>query len=333
MSRMDRRTAIKSLLGAGAAATLALGSGGCGAQSAMVGTSARRGTARLDTAFARIVIGSAGDVTNRERSELLAHPALHAIVRHRRMSGNGGATPEATLALVLDSVRRERPGSEALDAWLGREHEIGELVDAAAAFLPPDSAFDGTAFLVAGYDIGFAAPPDIGLNVAHAHFRETPSEVGFYAAHEAHHVGFMRLRPIPEMARLDDPAHLREIVRGMTQMEGMAVHAAYDLRVRRGRLSDDGDYAIYADATEARRVTARYAEILAMASASTNLPDQTIGTVLNAMSSGERLWYRFGALVSWTLERANGRAGLVASIANPEAFHAAADDLLRAVIG
>lgn len=58
--------------------------------------------------------------------------------------------------------------------------------------------------------------------------------------------------------------------------------------------------------------------------------DEVVGTVLNAMSSGERIWYRFGALVCWALERQQGRRQLVDAIKRPEIFLEVANSLLAA---
>jgi hypothetical protein len=285
------------------------------------------GSARVDDSFARLILDSLAQDDAALYAALLEHPALAAIVRHQRLSGNQDVTREALLARILEASRRARPGSGPLDAWARRETELGQYVAAAAVYLPPGVTFDGTLYLVMGYDIGVAAPPDIVLNVAHQRFQSAPSELGFYATHEAHHVGFLTLRPAPELTGLNDPAHLRQVIAFMTQLEGMGVHAAYRLRMQQGRLGADADYRIYTDAAEARRVTARYAELCEMSSRTDSLSNDELGTILTAMSSGERVWYRFGALACWRLERTHGRHALTESIVSPGTFATAVAEL------
>jgi len=323
---MNRRAVLRGAWLGGAAAALARMLAGCA--TAPRGTVARAPatSVHVDESFARLVLES---LERREPDEhLLGHPALAAMVRHQHLSGNLDATKEAVLASVLNSAGRARPTPRVLDAWTRRHSELGDYVTAAAHYLPAGTRFTGTVYLVVGYDIGVAAPPDLVLNVAHEHFQAAPSELGFYATHEAHHVGFFAVRPVPGLTGLDDPVRLRRIVAYMTQLEGMGVHAAFPLRRERGSLGLDSDYRVYTDPAEARRVMARYAGLVAMLERPGRLSDDDIGMILGAMSSGERVWYQLGALACWTLERAQGRGALIEAIANPRAFDSVVTDLL-----
>jgi len=111
-------------------------------------------------------------------------------------------------------------------------------------------------------------------------------------------------------------------------MEGMAVHAAYAGRMSAGALGADADYAVYRDKEEAKKTMGRYAEILSQARQKAPLSRQQINTVLGAMSSGERLWYRFGALAARRVERDHGTTTLAGTVDDPARFHAAALALL-----
>jgi hypothetical protein len=286
-------------------------------------------TIRVDDSFARIAfeLGTRDDADLGHK--LLAHPALAAILRHEGMAGNRKATPNTTLDRILSSVRRAPPTSRVLDAWAGRDDELADFVGAAASYLASDVAFGGTVYLIVGYDIGIAASPDIALNVAHGHFQADPRELGFYATHEAHHIGFFALRGTPEVKQLNEPEQLLTLVRFYTQLEGMGVHAAYPVRAQHGALAGDADYSVYTDSAAAERVTSRYADVVDRISAD-RLGDDDVGQILGAMSSGERLWYQFGALVCSALERSRGRQAVIESITKPELFWAEATDLLAA---
>ena len=262
--------------------------------------------------------------------KLLAHPALEAIHRHHQLSGRQHESNESLLSQIIERARRERPTSRVLDAWTGQKERLIDFAKAAAVYLPPEARFSGTLFLVMGYDIGVAAPPDVVLNVAHEHFQAAPSELGFYAAHEAHHVGFFSRRAPPELRDLNEPERLLAIIRYMTQLEGMGVHAAYPLRLAHGSVGADRDYRVYVDASEARKVASRYRELTTkLDGRKTLLSKEEVGEVLTAMSSGDRIGYQFGALVASFLERTSGRARLIASIANPPLFQIAATNLLH----
>lgn len=325
---MNRRDVLKRLLWAGAVGFVpGILSCTAGHHSA---TTRPKKPIRIDDSFARLALRSIDHAPPNLRSKMLRHPALTALFRHQRLAGNRGGTLDALLDSVLESVWQSHPTSGVLDAWSGREAELGEFVEAAALYLPGHVAFGGIVYLVMGYDIGVAAPPDLCLNVGHEHFLNDPRELGFYATHEAHHVGFMTLRQPPALAELNEPKRLLEIIRYMTQLEGMGVHAVFDLRAEHSALSADADYRIYTDLAERQRVKARYAELVSKLSGADAISDDNVGTIMNGMSSGERVWYRFGALVSWTLERSRGRNALIQSIADPAIFWAVAKDLLRA---
>ncbi len=282
---------------------------------------------RVDPTFAEALLAWLAD-PGEDRSPLLEHPALAALVRHQQMTGNPAATAESVLDRIPLSIVNVRGGLAVLERWRGREHDLATHAAAALDYLPPGTRLEGTLFLVAGYDIGIAAPPDMALNVAHLHFVEHPEELGPYATHEAHHVGFLARRPFPALRGLDDPFRLADVIAFLTQMEGMAVHAAYPGRLAAGTLGNDGDYLVYTDAGEAARVRDRYREVLGRLDGRETLWPFEIGEILEAMSSGERLWYRFGALVAAELERAAGRAALVDTIDDPSAFAATAAALL-----
>lgn len=329
LATVRRRQFFAELFGTSAAVAFLALAESCDPPSPPTTLAENSGRVHVDDSFARLALRWLAEDAQGLRLKLLAHPALSAMLRHERLAGDRSITKQALLDRILRSVRRARPTSRVLEAWAGRGDALIWYAGEAARYLPAGTAFTGTIYLAMGYDIGVAAPPDVVLNVAHEHFETAPSELGFYATHEAHHVGFLRFRPVPSMTNLSDPARLRTLVQFMTQLEGMAVHAAYPLRRDRGQLGADHDYSVYANPAEADRVTIRYKEIVTQLSQSDLLRDQQVGAILNAVSSGERLAYRFGALVSWTLERERGRRALIASIETPAVFERAAWSLLR----
>ena len=194
--------------------------------------------------------------------------------------------------------------------------------------MPPGIVINGAIYFVTGYDIGVASPPDVAINIAHPRFLRDHAEVGHYVTHEVHHLGFLARRRMPSLARLQEPIVISSIIRYMTQMEGMAVHAAYAGRATAGALGADADYAVYRDKGAAKKTIARYGEILSLTKQKAPLSSQQINTILGAMSSGERLWYRVGALAARRVERDHGVAVLARTIDDPARFHTAVAALL-----
>ena len=108
---------------------------------------------------------------------------------------------------------------------------------------------------------------------------------------------------------------LLRLVEYSTQLEGMAVLAAYQRRREEHALSDDVDYVALQDEKRMQLDEARYFEDLHyLQRRSIEAADTDAWAVIDRMSSGERLWYRVGARMAQQIEHASGRAALVALI-------------------
>lgn len=282
---------------------------------------------KVDDGFARLVLQHASGARD-ARARLLQHPASAAILRHRRLLGDTHTTVPSIVDDILAQSDDARAVASMLDRLAGEREALSHHAELALEHLPPGTSLDGHIHLIVGYDIGIAAPPDVAINVAHAHFLANPSEVVLYVTHEAHHVGFMAARPPPSLAALDDPCVLREVVAYFTELEGRAVHAAHDPRARLGALAHEEDYLVYRDANLAAKVTARFAELWQRLQRLAPLGDDDVGAIMKAMSSGERLFYRVGALVCDRIERERGRVALAMSVRDGEAFTRELEHLL-----
>ncbi len=266
-------------------------------------------TMRVDAGFAQLVLDHRAGQAGLEQA-LLDHPALAAIVEHQRLSGNPAPDPAGILEHILDSDLDLACARSVLDHWRGRDAELVAIAMAAMHHLPADTVPGEVLYLELGYEIGFVAPPAFALNVGHPHFCEDPAELAYYALHEHHHLGFLQWLSWPDLSSLDTREELLDLIRFATWMEGSAVHAAYDARQRAGALGSDQDYAIYLDPDEAARVGQRYEDVVAIAGALDPVNAAGLEFILGPLSSGERLWYRYGALLAWQLEQAEGRHGL-----------------------
>ena len=182
----------------------------------------------------------------------------------------------------------------------------------ALRYLPADFRFHGTLFLTFGYDIGVAFAPNASLNCTHSRFNQHPRELLYYAIHELHHVGFMAYQTPPKLADIKTCADLLNLVEYSTQMEGMAVLAAYQRRSDVHALADDPDYIALQDQKRMQSILASYFKDYQYLKSRRSEPaDADAWAVNKRMSSGERLWYRVGAYMAQQIETSKGRAALV----------------------
>ncbi len=269
---------------------------------------------RVDLSFAERVLAGA------EAPELALHPAAAALARHQGMTGNPAPDPRAIVDGLLERQPDKARVAQVLRHWGDRKTELAVAMHDASDYLPSGSPPPEHLYAVTGYDIGVAAPPDVVLNAGHERFLSDPSEGIYYACHEAHHVGFLHHRAMPDLTALGGPGILGQVVDFITQMEGMAVHAAKPLREASGAMDADPDYAVYRSEEKAAEVSAAWKALRARCG--TTEPDEgaLIGEVLDAMTSGGRLAYMYGAVLSEQIERTRGRAALVASVETPEIF-------------
>ncbi len=178
-------------------------------------------------------------------------------------------------------------------------------------YLPTDFQFHGSLFLTFGYDIGVALAPSASLNGAHSHFTGHPRELVYYAIHELHHVGFQTYQPPPRIDSLKTCADVRRFVEYATQMEGMAVLAAYERRQAENALGDDADYVALQDEARMQSLEAEYFKVVeGVARRGDAAADAQARGVIEKMS-GERLWYRVGARMAMAIEKALGRPALI----------------------
>jgi hypothetical protein len=235
-------------------------------------------------------------------------------------------SPEALVSYLLTPLDKHKESMEgcerALAFFSGPMVDDPHWIADTLRYLPDDFRFHGTLFLTFGYDIGVAFGSTASLNCAHPRFEKHPRELKYYAIHELHHVGFMHYQPPPKLSDLKTCGDLLRLVEYSTQLEGMAVLAAYQRREEEHTLSDDNDYVALQDEERMQRDEALYFEDFHyLEKRSAEAADAAAWAVSNRMSSGERLWYRVGARMAQRIEQASGRSALVLLIKQgPVAF-------------
>lgn len=260
-------------------------------------------------------------------TSLVKHPALKAILKHKRMSGN----QKIKIQNSLDNILKQKIDLEKLSQTLNTVKKYSGLCNLAnisSEYLTADFKFKGRIYFIIGYDIGVASPPDILINLAHPKFNEQPSEIKPYIIHEIHHLGYFEKQEKPSLKKLNEKTGLINIIKWATQMEGLAVHSAYFYRKQHSLLKQDLDYRVYIDPQYRKEIVQEYSNlyrsILNGPKTVTNF-----GQILEVMSSEKRLWYQFGAIVSHTIESELGRKKLVSTLSNTDIFWEKANKIMH----
>lgn len=280
----------------------------------------------VDVSFAKLALQYAQAPTPALKQKLLANPALKAIARHRGFIGAEGETTEAVLD-SLDLPKKDFLAVSGLIKAVEKDNGLCRLWKESAKLLPPGFTYKGKIFFILGYDIGAASPPDVLINLANSKFIKAPSEIAPYIIHEIYHVGFFQFQPVPSLLNIDQQKNLLQLIEWSTQSEGMAVNAAYEYRREHHLLRQDEDYGIYSDEAERKKVLGEYSALYRMAENSKS-PVPGFGAILTKMSSGQRLWYRFGAWLARSIEQKYGRTRLIESVSNPLIFWEQAKQLV-----
>ena len=272
----------------------------------------------FDARFAQEALAYLQNPDPRALEELAKSPAAIHLLNHARNFDYDVPkdSPSALVSHLLTPPSQHRDEAAAcersLTFFLGPMLRDPHWIEDSLRYLPEGFRYQGTLFLTFGYDIGVAFGHNASLNCARPHFEARPRELTYYAIHELHHVGFMSYQPPPRLAELKTCDDLLRLVEYSTQLEGMAVLAAYERRREEHALADDGDYVALQD--EQRMVsdeTKYFEEFNYLKGRSGQKADADAWAVIDRMSSGERLWYRVGARMAQRIEQVSGRSALL----------------------
>jgi hypothetical protein len=244
-------------------------------------------------------------------------PAAAHILAHAR-NYDYDVPRDSTRSLVLQLIkpddqrpRRVATCAKSLEFFTGPMLDDPHWVEDVLKCLPEGFRFKGSLFLTFGYDWGVAFAPNASLNGAASKFEGRPRELLYYAIHELHHAGFMSYQaphPLSDFKTCDD---LLRFVVYSTQLEGMAVFAAWDRRSRENALSSDGDYVALQDAEGMDKLEKAYfADLDYLKKRQGQAADKDAWAVPERMS-GDRLWYRVGARMALRIDRELGRPALL----------------------
>lgn len=286
---------------------------------------------RLDACHVKEAIGYLKSGNEEGLKKMAALPAIEHLLRHARKFDYEvpRGSPQAlarTLVQIAPARRLEmlERADRSLEFFLGPMSRDPSWVGDVLAYLPGDFRFRGELYLTFGYDIGVAEGDTASLNAIHRGFAEHPRELIYYAIHELHHTGFMAYHTMAPISQWKTFADLHDWVLQATQMEGMAVWAAYARRKREGALEQDvlGDYVALDDEIEMARLEKEYRNALASLDARGSGPVSVQDREAILLSFGrDRLLYRVGAHMARKIEAKKGRSYLIELIKEgPGAF-------------
>lgn len=260
---------------------------------------------------------------------IIDSPATRHLLAHARRYNSGMPVDSAeklTRSLIEPAQKKAGLVEIVTQATTDAEkliRDAGAWIRFTASLLPGSFRFDGSLFFTFGYDIGVSCGPNASINLAHPCFRETRDELVVYCVHELHHAGFSAYQPAPDFNHIETCGDLATIVDYCTHLEGMAVLAALGPRQERNISRDYlGDYEALSDSRLMTALIRRFFELRQGLAARANEPCTDADfSIIDEMSSGDRLWYRVGCHMGQTIAGHLGEdrlAGLIEQ--GPEAF-------------
>jgi hypothetical protein len=174
----------------------------------------------------------------------------------------------------------------------------------ASEHLPEGFRFPEPLYVTWGYDIGVSMDGSASINLAHPRFATDPEEVWFYCTHEMHHAGLTSLQPFPiAISEIRTTTEMLDFIRYATMLEGMAVHAAWAPRDKTGALENDTDYVALTNPTQMAAFERAYWDIYRYFDTAGDRPlEEEDWQRIEALSDGDRLWYRVGAQMAARIE-------------------------------
>ena len=195
----------------------------------------------------------------------------------------------------------------------------------ASEHLPEGFRFPEPLYVTWGYDIGVSMDGSASINLAHPRFATDPEEIWFYCTHEMHHAGLTTVQPFPlAISEIRTTIEMLEFIRYATMLEGMAVHAAWDPREKAGALENDPDYVALNEPTQMAAFERAYWDIYGYFETAGDRPlEEDDWQRIEALSDGDRLWYRVGAQMAARIEADIGASAYrELPLSGPDAFFA-----------
>ena len=123
---------------------------------------------------------------------------------------------------------------------------LKDVSEVFSSLLPEEDLTDIRIYPIVGYDAGIGLENAVCMNLNWNQYLNDPPEFLYFMIHEVFHVLYQRIHRIPLLKEVVTPENWLSYFNLFVQNEGYAVYAPFDLRVKRGHLTDR-DYAVLCD--------------------------------------------------------------------------------------
>lgn len=227
-------------------------------------------------------------------------PQVRRVIAEARLAVAEAAAASGATGASCASTAASRASTAAAPAWLADATDL----------LPPGRPLDGAVcYLTYGYDIGVVSDGrSASVNLAHPLLRAGPGLFRVYAAHELHHAGYLRYRPLPSLRDIGTKEGLVGLVRALTHLEGLGVRAGWLVRQRLGLAGFDPDYAALEDEERMALLEARFRGLYQdLGTLPGRLGATEVEATLEAFGSPDKLLHLVGARLAERVELRLGR--------------------------
>lgn len=173
-------------------------------------------------------------------------------------------------------------------------------------YLPKGHVFDTTAYLIINYD-NIVYGESVALNLNFRQFHVDHREVIYYLIHELAHAGYFRYQSMPELKSIRTLGELADVIKLLTQLEGMGVISPFRLRIKENGLLDH-NYKVLLNNTERTRRVHDYFRLLSALETNRNqeLREEDFQVFEKMSGRPTRLWYITGCHMAQKIEQECG---------------------------
>ncbi|MDF1539771.1 MAG: hypothetical protein P1Q69_12795 [Candidatus Thorarchaeota archaeon] len=278
----------------------------------------RRFSIELDNSFIDICLNLIDTRRKDTFDELILHDDAKKVHAHALRFDNTRDSIAGFWRRIVDtlfSTDMESAIKSALAVLDENMDQFRSAMNDVAEYLPKDIEIDCKLYTMVGYDIGIVSEGSAFVNIAHPFFPENPCELIYMSMHETHHVGYVHYNPIFSFSDLKKLSELRDAVRYLTHLEGIAVYAPLRRRVETRCIAHE-DYLALMDVEITEKRTMQYFDLVKELeeTADRKITEEDFEILEPMSAKGKRLWYVTGAHMAKIIDENLGRAALLETI-------------------
>lgn len=242
--------------------------------------------------------------------EVMEHESYKAVFSHGEHFNNrltkqdienalkGQSTPFYGLENLFENLPRIKKLIKKIEK--NQLQWLKDVSDVFSSLLPAEDLTHITIYPIIGYDAGIGLENAVCMNLNWNQYLNDPHEFLYFMIHEVFHVLYERIHRIPPLKAVVTPEDWFFYFTLFVQNEGYAVYAPFDLRVKRGHLTDR-DYVVLCDEKKIEEHITMFMDTLHL------LEKQlTLDEYCNHVFGPKRLTYRVGCELIRRIEKNYG---------------------------